>query len=460
MEALRARQPKELLRTDVFATVPPQDIAPYDLAELASNPVLVDPAKVLRVYRKHAAGDEQPDPTVLIRAFTQLGFLFDPNSFFSAADRQILTSHRHFRMLAHDLTQARDQLPAAAAPVLLYAMACLEYRCGPLLPSLLDAVAQHLHLWRLEVLTLLLHSTASLGLAGTQRDPITFDMEGGTASHDYGGTCREIAEEIGRRLANDPAGAPQEEAPLHDWARAAFAMVMAGQYDTLGPAGQVLPALVAAACARVGGREELDNSGWSQFFLYQTLYCVDVEKPASEEAVKQAMPMWIQERLHERWLDSIVLRAQPQGADRMQQDVDAALRRTNTQALLNCSAGRSWDEQHCWFAGFLLKPQVAIECDSMIPLGPGRPRPSGWLALKARVLKRMGYKVATLHKCFWERLSEDQKDDQVLRLRAEVGYEHDREIEKRGQPIRQAPYTKTERYKEKRWSPLKPQPSE
>jgi hypothetical protein len=28
----------------------------------------------------------------------------------------------------------------------------------------------------------------------------------------------------------------------------------------------------------------LENSGWAQFFLYQTLYCVDVEKPACEEA--------------------------------------------------------------------------------------------------------------------------------------------------------------------------------
>jgi len=28
------------------------------------------------------------------------------------------------------------------------------------------------------------------------------------------------------------------------------------------------------------------------------------------------------------------------------------------QALLNCSFGREWDEQHCWFAGFLMEPKA------------------------------------------------------------------------------------------------------
>jgi len=241
---------------------------------------------------------------------------------------------------------------------------------------------------------------------------------------------------------------------------------MAGMYDVPAgsgaAAGSLLPALVAAACAQVRGPEELDQSGWAQFFLYQTLYCVDVEKPAAEEAVKRAMPMWIQERLHQRWLDGIVLYAQPQGSDKMQQDVDRSLRRTHTQALLNCSAGRSWDEQHCWFAGFLLNPQIALECDYMLPLGPGRPRPSGWLTLKSRILRKIGYKVVTIHRCFWDRLSEDQKDDQVLRMRAELGYRHSPELQRAQRPVRQTPYRKDEREKKKSWEPRPwgPVPSE
>jgi len=164
--------------------------------------------------------------------------------------------------------------------------------------------------------------------------------------------------------------------------------------------------------------------------------------------------MWIQERLHERWLNDIVLLAQPQGADKMQRDVDAALRRTNTQALLNCSVGREWDEQHCWFAHFKLDPKIALECDSVLPLGPGRPRPSGWQSLKARLFTAMGYRVVTLHSCMWDKLSEDQKDEQMFRLRIEVGYVHDRDLEKKQRKIRQQAHTyKGIETKKKEWKP-------
>lgn len=464
MEALRARQPPHLLRNDVYQMVPPQDITPQDLADLASNKVLTDPAAVLRIYRRHASGGETPDPVVLIRAMAQLGFLFDPNSFFSSADRQILTSHKHFRALAHDLAHAGPQLPAAAAPVLLYAMACLEYRCGPLMPFLLAKVIDNLTSWRHEVLTLLLHSVASLGLGcSNSATEIRFDLGDGTMSEDYSYVCRLLAEELGRRItgASGDSSLASEDSSLHDWARAAFAVVMADMYDLpVSPHGPpLLAALLERASGQVSGRQELDGSGWAQFFLYQTLYCTDVERPASEELVKRAVPMWIQERLHERWLDEIVLQSQPQGADKMLQDVDKCLRRTNTQALLNCSAGRDWDEQHCWFAGFLLKPRIALECDSMLPLGPGRPRPSGWLALKSRLLRKMSFKVVTIHRCFWDKLTDDQKDDQLLRLRVDVGYEHDKDLERRQRNIRQTAFQRGE-YATKSWAPLPSGPGE
>lgn len=466
LDTIRARQPRRLLRNDVFRAVPPKDLTAADLDEMATEQNMMDPAKVLAMYKKHASQDD-PDPAVLIRAFTQLGFLFDPNSFFTSADRQRLRGHRDFRSLAHDLARVRERLPEAAAPVLLYAMACMEYRCAPLLPQLLEAAEQNVSHWRTDVLTLLLHSVASLGLGGASsghQEAVAFDDASGSRSRDFSRLAARLAEELGRRADESTRDDGEEEgfASLHDWSRAAFAMVMANLYDVRvapreeGDKGRlVLPMLVARACELVEDRTALDGAGWAQFFLYQTLYCVDVEKPACEEAVKRAVPMWIQERLHQRWLNDIVLLAQPQGADEMQRDVDAALRRTNTQALLNCSFGRDWDEQHCWFAGYLVNPKTSLECDSMLPLGPGRPRPSGWLALKSRMLRCIGYNVVMLHSSMWDKLDEDAKDKQIARIKAKVGYRHDHEQEKLHRKIREKPHTYTglER-KFSDWNPL------
>lgn len=60
--------------------------------------------------------------------------------------------------------------------------------------------------------------------------------------------------------------------------------------------------------------EQLEHSGWLQFFLYQSLYCADVEKPRAEEAMKRAVPFALQKALHMRWLDSILVNAQPQAS--------------------------------------------------------------------------------------------------------------------------------------------------
>ena len=52
----------------------------------------------------------------------------------------------------------------------------------------------------------------------------------------------------------------------------------------LSPRGLALELCPADWLQRLRTKTELENSGWAQFFLYQTLYCVDVEKPACEEA--------------------------------------------------------------------------------------------------------------------------------------------------------------------------------
>merc|ERR1719158_449751 len=38
--------------------------------------------------------------------------------------------------------------------------------------------------------------------------------------------------------------------------------------------------------------------------------------------------------------------------------------------MLNTSSGREQDEQHCFFAGHLIAPNIAFEYDSFQPLGP------------------------------------------------------------------------------------------
>lgn len=48
----------------------------------------------------------------------------------------------------------------------------------------------------------------------------------------------------------------------------------------------VLPLLLNEACKELT-ITNLPHSGWVQFYLYQTLYCSDVEKPECEEQLKR-----------------------------------------------------------------------------------------------------------------------------------------------------------------------------
>ncbi|CAD7931959.1 unnamed protein product [Amoebophrya sp. A120] len=161
-----------------------------------------------------------------------------------------------------------------------------------------------------------------------------------------------------------------------------------------------------------------------------------------EIETKRACPMWIQERLHEFWLDGMLLKAQPQGSDELQLDVEKALNRTQTKASINTSVGREFDEQHCFFAGHLLKPNIALEYNSMSAMGPqlqfqaGNNKsnnancsvvphtPGGFLSLKQAMFSKFGARTATIHRIFWDRLTEDQKDEQIIRLRSSLGYLH------------------------------------
>lgn len=48
----------------------------------------------------------------------------------------------------------------------------------------------------------------------------------------------------------------------------------------------ILPLLLREACKDLN-LTNLSHSGWVQFYLYQTLYCCDVEKPECEEEIKR-----------------------------------------------------------------------------------------------------------------------------------------------------------------------------
>lgn len=96
----------------------------------------------------------------------------------------------------------------------------------------------------------------------------------------------------------------------------------------------------------------------------------------------------------------------------------------------------------------------AIECDILQPLGPdGRQKVSGWLRLKTRMLREFGLKVVTFHKCHWSKLTTDQRDDQILKVRALLGYtplspEHDIA------PVREKPFDHGEKFWGPKWRPL------
>ncbi len=308
------------------------------------------------------------------------------------------------------------------------------------------------------------------------RDAILREQTGGASASrtmGSGATSNAAGDTEADTHADEGIEISPEEAQF--WGLALFACVRMDHWDTH------MGDFMASATLSLESRQEVDDCGWLGFNLYQTLYVADCLKPReptkyvensvvensvdekcspngarilSEEKttsdnttadtsrgeargearrdleyeVKRACPMWVQERLHESWLDGTLLKAQPQGSDYLQLDVEKALNRTDTQASINTSVGRQSDEQHCFFAGHLLlgyPHNIALEYDGTTPLGPDRPRTSGNLSLKQRLLSRVfGLKTATIHRVFWERLNEDEKDEQILRLRAQLGYEH------------------------------------
>jgi hypothetical protein len=51
----------------------------------------------------------------------------------------------------------------------------------------------------------------------------------------------------------------------------------------------VIAYLLEDSCRSLKEVSNLQYSGWCQFYIYQTLYCCDVEKPLAEESIKRVL---------------------------------------------------------------------------------------------------------------------------------------------------------------------------
>ena len=397
---LDLRVPKELKKVVVRSST--QAIPPGKLGEHFVNQVQSasgDPGAIIAAVAEYMKTEDRLDIRFLVTALCELGSSFDFNSFWSTGDKQLLKDNYFFKCLVSDLIEVKDKVVAGQVPAILYSLACLEYRPARLLPSLVDLVRLHKKEWTLEVLSNLAFSLATLNWDTNIVDELVSE------SANRFGECHEFGD-------------------LHDWSQLAFVSAMRGTYtDT--------DLFLRNAMSHLKTTAQLDRSGWAQFFIYQTLYSVDVEKPVKTGLIQEAIPMWVQERLHYRWLDGIVTTCQPQGIDLFQMSVDQVLKRTNTQALINCSIGRESDDQHCWFAGHKLNPKIALEYDSHLAVSEGEFRPSGWLEMKSRILRKCGYTVGVVHKGVWDKLTEGQKDEQMHVLRAKLGYVHSEDLDSR-----------------------------
>lgn len=382
---LEMRVPKELKRAVSRSAVV---TAPGDLWRFYADKLHAcnaDPANILRVATEYLHASDALDVRFLVQAMSQLGCSFDPNSFWATGDKQLLKENRVFKFLVADLIAA-PEIPAEHAPSLLYALACLEYRPKRLVDRLVVLVEQNLERWRGEVLANLSFSLAMLG----GRQP--------------------VVEKLVEKLL-------EAKLDLHSWGQVGFSCVILGGDKNF----QHAAICMRNACALLRTQAHLDRSGWFQFFAYQTLYAAELERPQCLDQVRSSIPKWVIDRIQFRWVEGGILTAcQPQGVDLLQLDVDQCLRRTNTQALVNCSVD---DAKPAWFAGHKLNPKIALEYNSQLD-----ETLTGWLSLKVRLMQRLGYSVAVIHKRQWTKLTEPQKDDQIMLLRAQLGYVHDQAV--------------------------------
>lgn len=284
-------------------------------------------------------------------------------------------------------------------------MTCLDYRSPHLLPRLLDVLENNLSNYRPNAIANMIMCLSLLGV-GDESENNIFESRG-VVSNNYKGRLTKM-------LVHFSEQTNFEKLSAFDYASVAFAIVINNQYEICN--GDLLPFCLSSSSNLIQHISE--HCGWVQYYLYQSLYCTDVEKPNNEIEIKKAIPFELQQSLHLRWLSDIVLNAQPQGSELLQRDIDVCLRRLNIlDALINCSFGRLSDEQHCWFTGHLIKSRrVALDYDILQPVGAKQSKLSGTLSLKQRLLKKMNYHSIVIHKYLWDNLEQHEKDNKLYSL--------------------------------------------
>jgi len=289
-------------KKSLFPTSIPPDVEKHfidKLPEKCGKPPLI--LNLLKDYRKV----QDPSAVFLVRAFEELAWGMDSSSsFFATADRQTLKTNIQFKSLMKDILDLKESLDPEWAPRILFSCAALEYRFWQLLPLVLDHIEAQLPRWSLSALLSMIHSLSALNIGGSlgssQFGP---DNE---LSRDYSHLARALLEETEKYF---PLEVIVPEDIAAQCAAACFGLVQLGLEDH-----ELFVLLFRHAGRGFPTTQSLDKAGLTRFHLYQTLYCCDVLQPKQEEEIKRALPMKLQERLHEVWLpENVLLTAQPQG---------------------------------------------------------------------------------------------------------------------------------------------------
>lgn len=392
-------------KIDLFDFIPPDNFVSSYFQKL--DTCYSNPRSILRLYKDYIEKEDYPNYNWLIRCFCQLANVFGFNSFWSVKDKQAIHELKLFKFLVYDLIERKELIQGRHCPRLLYAMCCLDYRCYFLLPTILELIEMHLERYRIPTLCMISFCLTYLGM--TNQD-IQFGNEP-NLSRSYN-VLVQVLQCIYKRKEEIT-----KDCSSFCLSLLSYVLVLNGMYEFPYEDTQFLPELLHQACSYLT-KENIPESGWVQYFLYIILYCTDVEKPSNEIEIKKNVPYYIQEYLHFKWLDHILITAQNQGTENMQMEVEQLIQKLQLKNFfINLSVGRPIDEQHCFFTSHFYKPlNLCIEYDYLNPIGTGRPLVSGILSFKNRIFKKFNFNVVNFHKCFWDQLTSEQKESQLLRL--------------------------------------------
>ncbi|GAW80276.1 hypothetical protein, conserved [Plasmodium gonderi] len=406
-------------KIDIFDFVPPENFLSFYFEKL--DKCYSNPRSILRLYKEYIEKEDYPNYNWLVRCFCQLGNVFGFNSFWSIKDKEGIHELKLFKYLVFDLIERKEKIKARHCPRLLYALCCLDYRCYFLLPTILEIVEMNLDKFRIPTLCMISFSLSYLGL--TDQD-VQFGSEN-NLSRSYN-----LIKKILNCIYENKDEAKKDMTNFC-WSLLSYVIVMNNMYEfpskEKNGISSFLPEILKNACEGLT-KENIGESGWVQYYLYITLYCCDVEKPCNELMIKESIPLHIQEYLHLKWLDNILITAQNQGSEKMQLEMENIIQKLQLKNFfINLSVGRKIDEQHCFFTSHFYKPlNLCIEYDYFHPIGFNRPLVNGTISLKNRIFKKLNFNVVNIHKCFWDVLTDEQKESQLIRILEHFQTQHDK----------------------------------